>query len=108
MIRRPPRSTLFPYTTLFRSRVGDDDDLALGGGQGRRGGQLGRFPGEGQGELTERRKADQRLLDTVEQDLPAPLVAQDVIQVEARRARHPDDRAHPLAQRLRLSDRPTL
>ena len=21
MIRRPPRSTLFPYTTLFRSRV---------------------------------------------------------------------------------------
>src|SRR3989454_8122346 len=25
MIRRPPRSTLFPYTTLFRS----DDDLAL-------------------------------------------------------------------------------
>src|SRR5258708_13395050 len=26
MIRRPPRSTLFPYTTLFRSR-GDDHDL---------------------------------------------------------------------------------
>src|SRR3712207_7205093 len=25
MIRRPPRSTLFPYTTLFRS-VGDDAD----------------------------------------------------------------------------------
>src|SRR3712207_7099051 len=23
MIRRPPRSTLFPYTTLFRSRPGD-------------------------------------------------------------------------------------
>src|SRR5580698_9716947 len=23
MIRRPPRSTLFPYTTLFRSRVKD-------------------------------------------------------------------------------------
>src|SRR5258707_4589598 len=23
MIRRPPRSTLFPYTTLFRSTVGD-------------------------------------------------------------------------------------
>src|SRR2546429_6866974 len=23
MIRRPPRSTLFPYTTLFRSRFGD-------------------------------------------------------------------------------------
>src|SRR3712207_8084961 len=23
MIRRPPRSTLFPYTTLFRSRLGE-------------------------------------------------------------------------------------
>src|SRR2546423_11457951 len=25
MIRRPPRSTLFPYTTLFRSRAGATD-----------------------------------------------------------------------------------
>src|SRR3712207_7993017 len=25
MIRRPPRTTLFPYTTLFRSRRGHDD-----------------------------------------------------------------------------------
>src|SRR3712207_7164125 len=25
MIRRPPRSTLFPYTTLFRSMHGDDE-----------------------------------------------------------------------------------
>src|SRR5437870_10252422 len=24
MIRRPPRSTLFPYTTLFRSWMGDE------------------------------------------------------------------------------------
>src|SRR3989442_8121048 len=31
MIRRPPRSTLFPYTTLFRSlqRRGVDRDLAI-------------------------------------------------------------------------------
>src|SRR3712207_8415914 len=29
MIRRPPRSTLFPYTTLFRS-VDDRLDVALG------------------------------------------------------------------------------
>src|SRR5258708_22556995 len=27
MIRRPPRSTLFPYTTLFRSSVGRAKDL---------------------------------------------------------------------------------
>src|SRR5256885_11157603 len=32
MIRRPPRSTLFPYTTLFRSerRVGSRDPRRLG------------------------------------------------------------------------------
>src|SRR5256886_9640245 len=30
MIRRPPRSTLFPYTTLFRSYAGKDNyDSAL-------------------------------------------------------------------------------
>src|SRR3712207_6991837 len=28
MIRRPPRSTLFPYTTLFRSSVGGDEKAA--------------------------------------------------------------------------------
>src|SRR2546430_11428777 len=34
MIRRPPRSTLFPYTTLFRSaRAGHDAGLELGGNQ---------------------------------------------------------------------------
>src|SRR2546427_3075462 len=27
MIRRPPRSTLFPYTTLFRSPVRDERDV---------------------------------------------------------------------------------
>src|SRR2546422_5038225 len=29
MIRRPPRSTLFPYTTLFRSAIDHDPDYAL-------------------------------------------------------------------------------
>src|SRR2546426_1693363 len=28
MIRRPPRSTLFPYTTLFRSRIGRGSGVA--------------------------------------------------------------------------------
>src|SRR5947209_16253189 len=31
MIRRPPRSTLFPYTTLFRSSGGDRNDWHLVG-----------------------------------------------------------------------------
>src|SRR2546422_6737476 len=48
MIRRPPRSTLFPYTTLFRSGGGGDDaavevvqsrrDLLASWKQGNRGG----------------------------------------------------------------------
>src|SRR3712207_7931961 len=45
MIRRPPRSTLFPYTTLFRSHRGGQppqhrDGVRRGGGDrnGRRGG----------------------------------------------------------------------
>src|SRR2546422_5244588 len=42
MIRRPPRSTLFPYTTLFRSKASDpfekslewfDYELAVEGGK---------------------------------------------------------------------------
>src|SRR5260221_4924097 len=31
MIRRPPRSTLFPYTTLFRSRLREAARLAQSG-----------------------------------------------------------------------------
>src|SRR5258708_22153352 len=31
MIRRPPRSTLFPYTTLFRSQVGTAFGLGVAG-----------------------------------------------------------------------------
>src|SRR2546425_13115526 len=35
MIRRPPRSTLFPYTTLFRSRPPHGNAVARGAGTGR-------------------------------------------------------------------------
>src|SRR5256885_13616779 len=35
MIRRPPRSTLFPYTTLFRSAVPGFDQTVLLRGLGR-------------------------------------------------------------------------
>src|SRR5438309_8658527 len=51
MIRRPPRSTLFPYTTLFRSPVGGPGERlrraapvpAAGGGEPR-GGRRQRVP----------------------------------------------------------------
>src|SRR5687768_17696771 len=35
MIRRPPRSTLFPYTTLFRSAQGDRHAARVGQGRAR-------------------------------------------------------------------------
>src|SRR3712207_8962400 len=38
MIRRPPRSTLFPYTTLFRSRLFEHDAFGAA--------RLGRVRGE--------------------------------------------------------------
>src|SRR3712207_8340002 len=41
MIRRPPRSTLFPYTTLFRSLGGRRIDRPAGGGGGWAGGRAG-------------------------------------------------------------------
>src|SRR2546427_6025120 len=62
MIRRPPRSTLFPYTTLFRSgfaqRLGEADDGVHGRadfvahvgqeGAARGGGRLGMLLGQHQ------------------------------------------------------------
>src|SRR3712207_6981240 len=47
MIRRPPRSTLFPYTTLFRSVALDGG--AVEGGVGVERGRPGRRPGAGLG-----------------------------------------------------------
>src|SRR3712207_8981751 len=54
MIRRPPRSTLFPYTTLFRSGLPDPLSgygvgwrLAQAAGVGRRGRGVGRGRGAG-------------------------------------------------------------
>src|SRR5256885_10922270 len=50
MIRRPPRSTLFPYTTLFRS--GSQRDRAIG-----RGSQDGGAGGVGHRDAAARRNA---------------------------------------------------
>src|SRR3712207_7366939 len=54
MIRRPPRSTLFPYTTLFRSALRRGRRHAAPGRPARRRLQHGR---RGGGELRERARA---------------------------------------------------
>src|SRR2546429_6697431 len=60
MIRRPPRSTLFPYTTLFRS---DDLDRAARGQPLRRarGGALSLGPHHAPGLVRERDRKSTRL-----------------------------------------------
>src|SRR2546430_9104470 len=75
MIRRPPRSTLFPYTTLFRSvRVGQDVDPVqldqerrvadpcqrVGAGIGPDGAQVARDDGKARGPWMERGRPDPR------------------------------------------------
>src|SRR3712207_9203922 len=81
MIRRPPRSTLFPYTTLFRSgdeRVGD---FAAGGAYavgevGEDGhGARGRFAG-GRGGGVGEGVVDERALGFEREAAPAPERAQ--------------------------------
>src|SRR5256885_6179792 len=45
MIRRPPRSTLFPYTTLFRSRERDQRERRMVAGGRQHRGETGREDG---------------------------------------------------------------
>src|SRR5688572_32264943 len=47
MIRRPPRSTLFPYTTLFRSEPGPGAEPDEAGGARGEPGRAGRQAGQG-------------------------------------------------------------
>src|SRR5689334_24381707 len=49
MVRRPPRSTLFPYTTLFRSSGGDVEDVRIALGADHRIGYHFLYPGLGFG-----------------------------------------------------------
>src|SRR5437763_12469592 len=63
MIRRPPRSTLFPYTTLFRSDAGDDVCGALRGAAGRHGG----------GDLPERIRAGRSRSEEHTSELQSPM-----------------------------------
>src|SRR5258708_26410167 len=49
MIRRPPRSTLFPYTTLFRSGGGSSLHISADGDPCRGGRRAGRPAGDRRG-----------------------------------------------------------
>src|SRR2546426_7577006 len=55
MIRRPPRSTLFPYTTLFRSRAADAGRAAADPGGGGDGAARRRRAGAGGSDAADRK-----------------------------------------------------
>src|SRR3712207_8729384 len=63
MIRRPPRSTLFPYTTLFRSGPDDDDAHPARGGGAREGSHGAYRGGPGRYQTSGGRDGDHRLRD---------------------------------------------
>src|SRR2546426_4426367 len=90
MIRRPPRSTLFPYTTLFRS------DLVAAGGGGRRNGA--RVLGGGPGARSEEH--------TSELQSPCNLVCRLLLEKKKKQCNRTDQR-HVLKGEERVhSDRP--
>src|SRR5437867_8486692 len=61
MTRRPPRSTLFPYTTLFRSESGLDENSSVAGP---RGGDANLGPAKGASARGDVRRAARRLSQT--------------------------------------------
>src|SRR5688572_33448453 len=91
MFRRPPRSTLFPYTTLFRSRKRHVSGVALlfyfavetCGYRNVRGVEFGLDPGTGRTERIERfpaRELHVFALEIAGCDVVDTRVAEDVIQ----------------------------
>src|SRR3712207_209810 len=98
MIRRPPRSTLFPYTTLFRSvqldLVGADPDAAAAELEGELGPELTAKVAETLRELRVLAERDQasieRLIDELDEPEPVvvPLLEGDVHDVDGLAAVH--------------------
>src|SRR3989449_8457020 len=121
MIRRPPRSTLFPYTTLFRSRpVGPPEGLERGG-IGRRARRRSQqeqdlFLRHAHRHLAEEsevrhlgRVRDLRMPAEVFRDLPLQLAVPLVSLVEGRLPARPQyDARGPHLQRRRAMERPLL
>src|SRR5437588_3716802 len=91
MIRRPPRSTLFPYTTLFRSHVGKHGTLEW-------------LPGKGVG-LSEQCFPDALLADMRSEEHTSELQSHSdlVCRLLLEKKNTSDDLHSPLEQRKQLS-----
>src|SRR5260370_26997933 len=73
MIRRPPRSTLFPYTTLFRSKE-HEFGAGFGGGIGAGHGVAGGVPGD-------LRARNEFFFDRKGLPVPMPMMALESVEV---------------------------
>src|SRR2546426_7225060 len=95
MIRRPPRSTLFPYTTLFRSRVwyGKKSQLPPS-----RGGALNKHSG-----TTSRWRSEEH---TSELQSPCNLVCRLLLEKKKKKSINHEDlyKTQPLNHNSRLSE----
>src|SRR5256885_9629944 len=80
MIRRPPRSTLFPYTTLFRSDIGQCDDA-----------RTEAPPRSERGEIAEGAAAIRQLLAGRVLERPAEAAGGACAAIHRRRAAEADD-----------------
>src|SRR2546422_2300472 len=90
MIRRPPRSTLFPYTTLFRSPQRGRGDLRCGAG-----GFVRRRRGAGAGDRTCRRSEEH----TSELQSRLHLVCRLLLEKKKKKIRHGQELPSCLKQR---------
>src|SRR5258708_26095113 len=96
MIRRPPRSTLFPYTTLFRSLLGDSlreqkkfseaESLLLQGYEGLRRRRFYFFEFDGTRPLTDELEIERSEEHTSELQSPDHLVCR--LLLEKKKIRH--------------------
>src|SRR2546422_5538269 len=90
MIRRPPRSTLFPYTTLFRS--GEDGGDGEDDGREEDGSEEGACQEDGDGGEEARRVRSEEHTSELQSRLH--LVCRLLLEKKKKQPRHPQRRQH--------------
>src|SRR2546426_1639816 len=89
MIRRPPRSTLFPYTTLFRSQAGVKENVLPSTARALVNFRI--LPGDSVGGVVERSEEH-----TSELQSPCNLVCRLLLEKKKKKAHYNSARNHPL------------
>src|SRR5256885_7442124 len=95
MIRRPPRSTLFPYTTLFRSKALSRTTHAASVEWSVRRFVHREFPGQWTGSGTEQRTAADRRSEEHTSELQSPCNLVCRLLLEKKKVLHPTPTASP-------------